>query len=384
MLLGGAALVVCLGAVGCGGGAPRTPEIRLQAASGTAPAAIEVIGLQSEAIGALRSRTLSRPQWAAVLRVAVAGDQPAMLGEYAVTDDGIRFTPSFPLDPGREYVVNFALAAVPGAAADGRASMTARVSLPAVKRDPTTVVAQMYPSADVVPENQLRLYLHFSAPMGRKGGLDFIALVDDSGRQVVDPFLPLDAEFWNGDRTRYTVFFDPGRQKRGILPNQQMGRSLAIGTRYAIVVSRDWPDTNGLPLKEEFRKSFTVGPADERPIDVKSWRVSSPNAGTRDPIVVTFPEPLDHGLLLRALGVTGGDGGFLDGDVHIEEGETRWTFTPRTPWRAATYQLTALDMLEDLAGNRIGRAFEVDQFDRADRTAEADRTLIPIVIGAHP
>jgi hypothetical protein len=170
----------------------------------------------------------------------------------------------------------------------------------------------------------------------------------------VDPFLPLDAEFWNSDRTRYTVFFDPGRQKRGILPNQQMGRSLEIGKRYAIVVSREWPDANGLPLKEEFRKSFTVGPADERPIDVKSWRVSSPRADTRDALVVTFPEPLDHGLLVRALGVTAADGRFLDGEVGIDESEERWAFTPRSAWRAGTYQLTALAMLEDLAGNRIG------------------------------
>ena len=71
-----------------------------------------------------------------------------------------------------------------------------------------------------------------------------------------DPFLPLDAEFWNDDHTRYTVFFDPGRQKRGIPPNQQMGRSLEIGKRYTLVVSRDWPDGKGLPLKEQFRKAL--------------------------------------------------------------------------------------------------------------------------------
>ena len=75
----------------------------------------------------------------------------------------------------------------------------------------TTVVAQVYPTSDVVPENQLRLYIHFSAPMGLKGGLDYIHLLDDAGSEVKDPFLPLDTEFWNDDRTRYTVFFDPGR-----------------------------------------------------------------------------------------------------------------------------------------------------------------------------
>ena len=85
------------------------------------------------------------------------------------------------------------------------------------------------PTADVVPENQLRLYIHFSAPMGLKGGLDYIHLLDDAGNEVKDPFLPLDTEFWNDDRTRYTVFFDPGRQKRGIAPIAEMGRSLTAG-----------------------------------------------------------------------------------------------------------------------------------------------------------
>ena len=56
-----------------------------------------------------------------------------------------------------------------------------------------------------------------------KGGLDYVHLLDDKGKEVKDPFLPLDAEFWNDDRTRYTVFFDPGRQKRGIAPDRRHG-----------------------------------------------------------------------------------------------------------------------------------------------------------------
>ena len=91
------------------------------------------------------------------------------------------------------------------------------------------MVSQVFPTADALPENQLRFYIHFSAPMGMRGGLDFIHLLDDAGKEVKDPFLPLDAEFWNDDRTRYTVFFDPGRQKRGIAPIAEMGRSLTEG-----------------------------------------------------------------------------------------------------------------------------------------------------------
>jgi hypothetical protein len=113
---------------------------------------------------------------------------------------------------------------------------------------------------------------------------------------------------------------------------------------------------------------------------VNAWRVSPPTAGTRDALSVAFDEPLDHGLLLRALGVTGGDGKFLDGEVAIDAGESRWRFTPRAEWKAGVYQLTALAMLEDLAGNRIGRAFEVDTFTRVDASPEPERTSVPFTV----
>ena len=41
---------------------------------------------------------------------------------------------------------------------------------------------------------------------------------------------------------------------------------------------------------------------------------------------------------------------------------------------------TALAMLEDLAGNRIGRAFEVDTFNRADASPEPERTSVSFSI----
>jgi hypothetical protein len=158
-----------------------------------------------------------------------------------------------------------------------------------------------------------------------------------------------------------------------------MGRSLEPGKRYTLVVDRAWRDANGLPLKDTFRREFTVGPADERPLDIKAWRLTMPAPRSRDALIVTFPESLDHGLLLRALGVWT-DGRPLDGDIAVEEHETRWRFTPREPWQAGPHQLVALGILEDLAGNRIGRPFEVDQFDRVDRPNEAERTTIPFVI----
>jgi hypothetical protein len=45
----------------------------------------------------------------------------------------------------------------------------------------------------------------------------------------------------------------------------------------------------------------------------------------------------------------------------VTDGETRWLFTPRQPWAAGAYRLVTDTRLEDLAGNTIGRPFEVDE-----------------------
>lgn len=384
-------LTAACATVSCGSGAETAgaPEIRLAIPDNNpAAATIEVVGLPRAALSAVRARQLSAGEWTTLLRVTVApesdaqspsvSDVPPVAGSYAVTDTALVFTPLFGFDAGRQYRAVFEPSAMP-AGEDSRlgSPLVAVVGRPKVQLTPSTVVAQVYPTTDIVPENQLHLYIHFSAPMGLKGGLEHVRLLDEQRHEVIDPFLPLDAEFWNHDHTRFTVFFDPGRVKRGILPNQQMGRSLVAGRRYTLVVGREWLDAQGLPLKEEFRRDFRVGPPDERPLDTGSWRLHAPKGGSRDPLIVTFPEPLDHGLLLRALGVTTAAGGPVYGEMRIEPREAEWVFIAREPWAPGEYHLLVLPVLEDLAGNRIGRAFEVDQFDRVDRQAEPDAINVP-------
>jgi len=366
------------------------PQIHLN--TNQPSAVVEVTGVPDSSLQALSRASMSSADWQALLRVSVKASgsgapdsaRPAVAGTYSVADGIIRFSPLFPFDEGREYVVIFDPSRLPGDGATGasaawrKQAVTAVVGRPAVARSPSTVVSHVYPSSDVLPANQLRMYLHFSAPMDWRSGFEHLQLLDEHGKEVVDAFLPLDADFWNDDRTRYTVFFDPGRVKRGILPNKQMGRALEAGKRYTLVVKREWRDGHGLPLKEEFRREFRATAAIERPLTMSAWRVTPPAPHTREPLAVTFPEPLDHGLLRRALGVTkmGNDGKALDGEVAIEGGETRWLFTPREPWARGDYQLVALSFLEDLAGNRIGRAFEVDRFDRTDSTPEPERATL--------
>jgi hypothetical protein len=222
-------------------------------------------------------------------------------------------------------------------------------------------VTGISPSGETLPENLLRIYVWFSAPMAGESGLPHVTLIDEREGAVADAFLPVDGGFWNHDFTRYTLFFDPGRVKDGIL---RSGRPLMAGHRYRLVIAHHWRDANGAPLAEPFEHRFRAGPAVTSPLDLAAWSITAPPAGSKAPLEIRFPWPLDHALALRAIGIETAAGQAVAGEVSIDAMDTTWRLTPQEPWRAGRYAVVALDTLEDPAGNRIGRAFEVPIDDR--------------------
>jgi hypothetical protein len=320
-------------------------------------------GLSRRDLATLSRANLSREAWSSLLRVTVKGDGPTgaastpVSGTYAIVDHLVRFTPMFPLDPGRHYDVVFDPSALPAAGLGDLPKVSTVVSTPPPPPTPDTRIAAIYPSGPTVPSNLLRMYVEFSGPMGTRGGQDYISIADGNGADIPGALLPLDTDLWNSDRTRFTVLFDPGRVKRGILPNRAMGRPLTPGMTFTIAVRREWPDAHGKPLASEFRKEYRVGPPVERALATSDWRVAAPAAGSRDPVVVTFRAPMDRGLAQRALSVLRGDAA-IAGEVRLEAAETEWRFTPNEPWQPGDYAISVLPVLEDVSGNRIGTAFE--------------------------
>ncbi len=354
--------------VDCGGSAPAGPlQITLQQnpASRSRTAVVEVTGLTPRELASLRGAQLGSDQWQALFRITVGDNAsptsiPPVQGAYQVTDAALTFVPLFPFDPGRAYRVAFDPSRLPVHVVDRRPDVvTTVVRVPAVATEPSTVVTAVHPAADVWPENLLRLYIEFSAPMGNGSARDFVRILDQAGREVPIPFLAIEADFWNPDHTRFTLFFDPGRVKQDIRPNKELGRPLRAGGKYTLEISADWRDAQNQPLKTAYRREFRVGPADAKPILMSSWRIAAPSAGTRDPLVVTFPKPLDHGLLARALSVETKDKRLVDGTITLEAADTRWLFTPAGPWPSGGFDLVALEILEDPVGNRIMHPFEV-------------------------
>ncbi len=297
--------------------------------------------------------------WPSLLNVyAGTGDVPPLAGTYRVEGDTLVFHPSYPIAAGVRYRAVFQ---PPG----GGAAVTKTFDGPRRDRTPLTREEHVYPSADVLPSNQLRLYIYFSAPMSRGQAGQHIHVLDENGKVLQGPqavFLPGE-ELWDPNYERLTMTFDPGRIKRGLTSNEMAGPPIAEGKRYTLVIDRAWEDARGAPMVEGFRKVFRGGPAIRNPPDPKQWRISAPKAGTSEALVVDFPTPMNYPLMQRMLTVTTNEGS-VAGTVSVDHNEAQWRFTPRMPWKAGAYQLAVDTAIEDLAGNHIGQAFDIDTFEQ--------------------
>jgi hypothetical protein len=249
---------------------------------------------------------------------------------------------------------------------------------PARDRLPIARVERVYPSGDVLPANQLRLYLFFSTSMSQGEAGRRIRLLDEDGKELEGVFLPGE-ELWDPSFRRLTMTFDPGRIKRGLTSNESIGPPLFAGTRYTLVIDRGWPDARGAPMAAGFRKTFRGGPEERKPPDPNEWRITAPRSGTTGALTVDFPRPMNYVLLERLLRVLRG-GHAIDGVVAVERHETRWRFTPKQPWSVGSYQVVVSTMLEDLAGNHIGGAFDIDTFQPAREQVNGLTRSLPFAV----
>ena len=227
---------------------------------------VEVLGLTESALTVLRQLNWPPARWQRLLSFRVQPENkdagagwPAMAGEYRVTATSLTFIPQFSLTPGLRYQAAFAPAELPGAIAAGSAGIAAEFRARPRAARSTTHVSNVYPSGDVLPENLLKFYLHFSAPMSRGHIYHHIHLREESGREIELPFLEIDEELWDPSMQRLTLFIDPGRIKRGVQPLEEVGPALESGRRYRWF----WIAPGRMPrathCAERFRKSFAWG-----------------------------------------------------------------------------------------------------------------------------
>lgn len=321
---------------------------------------VEVLGLSAALLHEFRELALTDAQWRTILQVFVdsgtRAEQTAirpvpMLGTYRVEDTLIRFLPRYPLIEGQRYRAQFLF--------ESTVAVSASFVIPKRVTSPTRIV-QIYPSTDVLPENLLRFYIRFSAPMREGESLEHIRLVDDKGQTLDGVFLDRREELWDSTGTRLTLLFDPGRVKSGLLAHERFGRALEPGRKYRLVIDASWRDARGERLLSSVEKSFMAAAAKLDALDVSRWQVHEPPQGTRNPLSIRFPAPLDYQLLSEFIHVGRVDAlaQWLPGEITLDEAETLWQFRPRDPWAAGAHVVSVDTRLEDVAGNNLNGPFD--------------------------
>jgi hypothetical protein len=370
-------LLLLLLAGGCGEPEPVSFEVSAQLdRSRPGFGTVEVAGLPPSWRRQLSEVEAAPAEWAVafVVRAVPPGgatDGPSLAGRYVFTGDGtLRFEPRYPPSGGLEYRVRLDPAGLARVAGGIRAAGPARewsFRVPAaVPLAATTEIVAVHPAASVIPANQLRWYVEFSAPMQDGEALRHIRLLDEDGQEVRGAFLDPIEELWDPDGRRLTLLFDMGRVKHGIRTRMERGPVLQPGRRYRLRIDPAWPDARGVPLRRGFEHQFMAGPPDQTRPDPSRWLVRIPARGSLEALEVRFGEPLDHALAERLVSVLTPDGKTLPGRGAIMDGDRGWRFVPDVPWTVGQHQLRVDAALEDLAGNSVARVFDADM--RGKRT----------------
>ncbi|MEM7144136.1 MAG: hypothetical protein AAF591_03310 [Verrucomicrobiota bacterium] len=275
---------------------------------------------------------------------------PAMFGKTIPTDTGLEFRPAVKLSRGANYR---AVLHLPNAD-----PITIDYKVPALDA-PAPKLVKVFPTAKKLPANLLKFHLYFDQPM-REGRaiFDQIHIEDHTGKRVHAPWRR--QERWSDDARHLILLIHPGRIKRGVNLREELGPVLLPDQKYTLLVDANVTSAAGKPIGQETRYPFLTSPEDhERPLP-ENWTLSIPAAGTRDPLRIESPEPLDHLLIPTHMAILDSNESPLAVDTKIEDGEQSWLLTPAKPWSASPHYLVVDDTLEDLAGNTPQRIFDND------------------------
>jgi hypothetical protein len=347
--------------------ADATPTVKIEPDK---DARVRVTAVLPEALAKKLPRgEVSQEQGEARLAFAlVNGDSgkagPAMFGKYQCQDGKLVFVSRHALAHGQRYRATLYL--------DDRKTVTADYTVPAKKVAGDTRVEKVYPTSDVLPANQLKFYIYFSRSMRESRSIfDHMHILDDKGKPVDDPWRR--TELWSDDGKRLTLWIHPGRIKKGVNLNVEIGPVLEPERSYTLVIDAKLLDTDGQPLVKSFHKKFKTTKPERDYVALEDWKLTAPKEGTRDAVVLTFPKPHDHALLKRFIQILGKDKKPVAGRIELGKEEKSLSFVPTAAWPDGAYQVVVDGRLEDLAGNTPDQLFDVDN-EEADAKPVA-RTL---------
>src|SRR5262249_35357985 len=130
--------------------------------------------------------------------------------------------------------------------------------------------------------------------------LSYITVMQDDDT-LEGTFLDLQPELWNTEGNTLTLWLDPGRIKRDLIPNQEMGVPLATGKKYTLQISSQWKSKEGAALQASYSKTFVASSRDETIPSIEDWSLSLPASGTSQSLKIDLKEALDYSVLMEAV-----------------------------------------------------------------------------------
>ncbi len=317
--------------------------------------------------------------WREVFPIRTQGATINIAGNYEVGETAVTFTPRFPWANDLQYEASFDLAQlaknynevyIPPSATN---MLRLEFSLASSHKITPEVIA-IYPSANILPENQLKFHIEFNTPMTQGAVHKLVKLIDSRGTEVEKAFLIVDQEFWDQEMKVVTLLLDPGRIKRGLKANLQMGAPLKADERYQLVVDAGWKNIDGVVTLSPYKKEFRCVDADRSSININEWVITNPGVATGE-LVIDCKENLNYIMASRAIRVTDEKNNPIEGEIILRSNESVIMFRPRQKWNNGTYTLAVNPLLEDLAGNNLNRLFDEDMQTKTTNISSSSRTF---------
>jgi len=331
---------------------------------------IALSGLSPEVFDAVAN--LKKKDFGSFFYVRVGDSNYNVLGLYQLKAKSISFKPRFIPDPTIRHLVYFDPDKL-------SALIKNQVEANHIKEEVTfevfessTKVSAFSPDLDTLPDNILRAYVYFNQPMGLENPYDFIKVLDENGNEIDEPFVEVSEGLWNGNRTRLTILFHPGRIKRGVGPSMTKGNIFKPGHHYSLVISDQWQAASGSGLRKTFEKRFFIGQAIRRTVDIQNWQVKVPASQTKTPLMIEPDQPLDRALAERMITIFDINDNSVAGRW-MSEGRS-WKFIPDKNWKAGSYNINISKKLEDICGNTPESVFDYGDGD--------ERKTSPVVMRA--
>ncbi|WP_298519993.1 hypothetical protein [uncultured Kordia sp.] len=270
-------------------------------------------------------------------------DRIPIHGNFYKAENDLVFIPQFPLLQTRNYVFVFE-------------QFKKDFSLPRENSELPKVTA-IFPSANKLPENLLRMYIQFSQPMKTIGNLENIKLIDENGKEVKGAIFNNVHELWDASQTQLTIIFDPARVKTGLIANETLGRALTPNKTFTLVID-NLEDIYGEKLEKPYMKAFSVFSADTIAPDTTIWKIEIPVIESMKPLKLHFFDTVDKMSLQTRIQIFNAENKLIRGKMQIENQEKTWSFIPEKTWKKGTYFITVNSRLADPSGNNLNGLFD--------------------------